>query len=45
MNIKIYTLLYILLVYERELSQNDYLKTTNNNYKKHQKVNKEVKTI
>ena len=32
--------MYILLVYERELSQNDYLKTTNNNYKKHQKVNK-----
>ena len=27
MNIKIYTLLYILLVYERELSKNDYLKT------------------
>ena len=43
--LKIYTLLYILLVYERELSQNDYLKTTNNNYKKHQKVNKEVTTI
>ena len=31
--------MYILLVYERELSQNDYLKTTNNNYKKYQKVN------
>ena len=36
MNIKIYTLLYILLVHERELSQNDFLKTSNNNYKKHQ---------
>ena len=35
--------MYILLVYERELSQNDYLKTTNNNYKKHQKVNKKNK--
>ena len=32
--------MYILLVYERELSKNDYLKTTNNNYKKHQKANK-----
>lgn len=33
--------MYILLVYERELSKNDYPKTlTNNNYKKHQKVNK-----
>ena len=32
--------MYILLVYEKELSKNDYLKnTTNNNYKKHQKVN------
>ena len=37
--------MYILLVYERELSSNDYLKTTNNNYKKHQKVNKKIKTI
>ena len=35
--------MYILLVYKRELSYNDYLKTTNNNYKKHQKVNKKIK--
>ena len=35
--------MYILLVYERELSKNDYPKTTNNNYKKHQKVNKKNK--
>ena len=34
--------MYILLVYERELSLNDYLKTTNNNYKKYQKVNKKI---
>ena len=34
--------MYILLVYERELSLNDYLKTTNNKYKKHQKVNKKI---
>ena len=33
--------MYILLVYERELSKNDYLKTLLiNNYKKHKKVNK-----
>ena len=30
-------------MYERELSQNDYLKTTNNNYKKYQKVDKKNK--
>ena len=35
--------MYILLVYKRELSDNDYLKTTNNNYKKHKKVNKKIK--
>ena len=37
--------MYILLVYERELSKNDYLAktSTNNNYKKHQKVNKKNK--
>ena len=35
--------MYILLVYKRELSYNDYLKTTNNNYKKHKKVNKKIK--
>lgn len=33
--------MYILLVYERELSKNDYHKnTTNNNYKKPQKEKK-----
>ena len=32
-------------MYERELSLNDYLKTTNNNYRKHQKVNKKIKLI
>ena len=38
--------MYILLVYERELSKNDYLKTLLiNNYKKHQKVNKKNKKI
>ena len=37
--------MYILLLYERELSKNDYLAktSTNNNYKKHQKVNKKNK--
>ena len=36
--------MYILLVYERELSKNDYLKnTTTNNYKKHKKANKKNK--
>ena len=40
MNNKIYTM-YILLLYERELSKYDYLKnTTNNNYKKPQKDKK-----
>ena len=29
-------------MYERELRKNDYPKTTNNNYKKHQKVNKKI---
>ena len=38
--------MYILLLYERELSKNDYLAktSTNNNYKKHQKDNKKTKT-
>ena len=36
--------MYILLVYERELSKNDYLRPLLiNNYKKHQKVNKKNK--
>lgn len=38
--------MYVLLVYERELSKNDYPKTLLITIiKKHQKVNKKIKTI